>query len=219
MIEEQFVVEGDVTDGTDQCPVKHERVSAVELQRFLEERLSSAGLFPNATRGSGRVMDTPDGFFVEVTLHDASKVSLTEDIMLEQVSALKKYGISLTHIVRALWTVSHVHFMGVAKNLSGELINLLRFKAELRSGEARSEVEVRVDPRALDRLLKRLGMGSNHVRHSNNGTQPRTITKVIEELLAVDLSFGGSGHWDPVRFPRWELGETAMANFRRKETR
>jgi hypothetical protein len=112
-----------------------------------------------------------------------------------------------------VWTVSHVHFAGVAKGFAGQFINILRFKAELRSGEACCEVDVQVDPRALDRLLKRLGMGTSHMRRQSDA-QPHTITDIIEELLAVDLSFDGSGHWDPVRFPRCQLGEAAMASFK-----
>jgi hypothetical protein len=111
----------------------------------------------------------------------------------------------------SLWEVSHVHFIGVVKNSSGELTSLLHFKAELRSTKSRCAVEVQIDARSLDRLLKRLGMGIEGHRHSNNGAQPRTITKLIEELLAIDLSFEGSNHWDPVRLPRWQLGERAMA--------
>jgi hypothetical protein len=96
--------------------------------------------------------------------------------------------------------------------LSGQFMNVLCFKAELRSGEACCEADVQVDPRALDRLLKRLGVGTSHGRHRSD-PRPRTITQIIEALLAVDLSFSGSGHWDPVRFPRWQLGEAAMATF------
>jgi hypothetical protein len=111
----------------------------------------------------------------------------------------------------SVWTVSHVHFIGVAKNPSGELTNLLRFKAELGSTTSSCVVEVRVDGRTLDRLLKRLGMGKGSHEQSNNGAQPRTIMNLIEELLTIDLSFDGSNHWDPVRFPRWQSGERAMA--------
>jgi hypothetical protein len=214
MIEQRCVL-GDVADEVEQGLVQSEgsqKVTAAEVQRQLQDELSSAGLLPNASR-----VTVTDRIFVEITLHDAPKLCLAKEIMQEQIGVLEKRGISLTHTVRALWVVNHVHFMGVGRSLSGEFINVLRFKAELRSGQARSEVEVRVDARALDRLLKRLGMGVGHIRHPNNGTKHLTITKVIEELLAVDLSLGGTDYWDPVRFPRWELGEKAMDNLFRKE--
>jgi hypothetical protein len=214
MIEKRCVL-GDAADEIEHRLVESEgsqKVTAAEVQRQLQEKLSSAGLHQNASR-----VTVSDRFFVEISLHDASKLFLAEEIIREQVGVLEKRGISLTHTVRALWGVNHVHFMGVGRSLSGEFINVLRFKAELRSGQARTEVEVRVDARALDRLLKRPGMGTGHIRHPNNGTKHLTITKVIEELLAVDLSLGGTDYWDPVRFPRWELGEKAMANLFRKE--
>jgi hypothetical protein len=109
------------------------------------------------------------------------------------------------------WTVNQVHFVGVAKSTSGELTNLLQFQAELRSTESTCLVEVEVDARALDRLLKRLATGTSVHGQSSKGAQPRTIAKLIQELLTIDLSFEDSDRWDPVRSPRWRLEETGMA--------
>ena len=117
---------------------------------------------------------------------------------------------SQSAVSSSVWTVSHVHFIGVAKNPSGELTDLLHFRAELQSTKSSCMVEVQVDARTLDRLLRQLGTGISGHRHSHSGARPRTITKLIEELLAIDLSFNGSDHWDPVRSPRWQLGERAM---------
>lgn len=185
-----------------------EKVTATEVQRLLQEEFSSAGLQPNVTN-----VTVTDRFFAEVTLRNAPKVWLAEEILDEQVGALGKRGISLTYCVRPLWTVNSVHFRAVGRSASGEFMNVLRFQAQLRSGEARSEVEVRVDARALARLLKRLGL-EGHTKHSSNGRQPDTITQVIEELLARDLD--EAGHWDPIRFPQWELGEPEMASLLRR---
>ena len=109
-----------------------------------------------------------------------------------------------------VWTVSQVHFVGVAKNPSGELTDFLHFRAGLESAKSCCVVEVQVDARALDRLLKRLGTGISEHRHPDSGARRRTISKLVEELLAIDLSFDGSAHWDPVRSPQWQLGERAM---------
>ena len=111
-----------------------------------------------------------------------------------------------------LWTVSHVYFIGVAKNPFGEATTLLNFKAELQSAESRCVVEIQIDALTLNRLLKQLEQtGKKSHRNPNHGAQPRTITKLIEELLTLDLSFDGSNYWDPVRFPRWQLQEEAIA--------
>lgn len=113
--------------------------------------------------------------------------------------------------LNSIWTVSHVHFVGVAKSASGELTHLLQFRAELRSAESTCFVEVEVDARTLDRLLKRLANGTNVHRQSNKGAQPRTIAELIQELLTIDLSFEGSDRWDPVVSRRWRLEEKAVA--------
>ena len=113
--------------------------------------------------------------------------------------------------LNSTWTVSRVHFVGVAKSASGELTNLLQFQAELRSTESTCFVEVEVDARTLDRLLKRLANGTNVHGRSNKGAQPRTIAELIQELLAIDLSFEGSDRWDPVVSRRWRLEEKEMA--------
>ena len=118
---------------------------------------------------------------------------------------------SQSAVFGSAWTVSHVHFIGVAKNPSGELTDLLHFRAELQSTKSSCMVEVQVDTQTLARLLKQLGTGISGHRHSNSGARPRTIVRLVEELLAIDLSFDGSDHWDPVRSPRWHLGERAMA--------
>ena len=115
---------------------------------------------------------------------------------------------------RRSWQVRKVHFLGVVKTTSGTLTNLLRFNAELQSDDTRSDVEVQVDPRALDRLLKSLAMGTHNEALSTNRT-PRTITALIRDLLAIDLALDGDAQWDPVRFPRWQLREAAMDQFHR----
>ena len=111
----------------------------------------------------------------------------------------------------SIWTVSHVHFVGVAKSTSGDLTNLLQFQAELRSTQSTCFVEVEIDARALDRLLKQLAKGRNVHGQSNKRAQPSTIAKLIRELLTIDLSSEGRDRWDPVRSPVWRLEEKAMA--------
>ena len=112
---------------------------------------------------------------------------------------------------RQSWTVSQVQFVGVAKNLSGELTNFLKFRAQLQSANARCIVEVRVEARSFYRLLKRLETAATCTKQTQHATRPQNITKVIENLLAIDLSSDESDHWDPVRSTHWQLGESAMA--------
>jgi hypothetical protein len=213
MIKQRCVL-GDGADASEQRFVgchRSAKVTAGELERLLHETFSSFGLNPYVDRCSA--VPVSGGFFVEIILHDASRVWLAEEIVREQVSALEQRGISLTFVVRTHWVVNHVRFAGVCRSPSGEFINLLRFKGELQSGQERTDVEVRVDARALDRWLKHPGIGTDHRKAPTNSKKQPTITKVIEELLATELSLGGADYWDPSHFPRRELGETAMNHF------
>lgn len=103
---------------------------------------------------------------------------------------------------RAQWTVDHLLFIGAVRDVSGDLVNVLAFRAGLRSGQTSCEIEVRVDARALAQLLERMEPGMR---------APRTIAKVVEDLLATALS-SRSGTFDPLRASQWEFGETAMSS-------
>jgi len=104
---------------------------------------------------------------------------------------------------QARWTVDRLVFIGAVRDMSGDLLNVLAFKAGLRSGQTSCEIEVRVDARALARLFERMGAGAIRA--------PRTIAKAIEDLLRAALSSRNCS-FDPLRVSRWELGETSMAS-------
>jgi hypothetical protein len=56
-------------------------------------------------------------------------------------------------------------------------------------------------------------MATASPRQAQQAAQALNITKVIEELLAIDLSSDGADPWDPVRFTHWQLRESVMAGF------
>lgn len=98
MIERKCVA-GDAAGEAEQRPFESDgslQITAAEIQYLLQEELSSAGLHPDACH-----VTVTDGLFVEIRLHDASKLWLAEEIMQEQVCAGEECGISLTYIVRA----------------------------------------------------------------------------------------------------------------------
>src|ERR1700722_7680562 len=112
---EQHCVLGDAANEIEQRLIEPEgsqKVTATEVRRLVQEKLSSAGLHPNVSR----VTVTPR-FFVAITLLDASKLPLAEEIMRQPVGAVGKRGISLTYIARAVWAVDHVDFVGVGRGV------------------------------------------------------------------------------------------------------
>lgn len=106
------------------------------------------------------------------------------------------------------WTVDRLVFIGAVRDISGNLVNVLAFRADLRSGQTSCDIEVRVDARALARLLE--SMGPRAIR------EPGTIAKVVEGLLATALSSPGCS-LDPQRASQWEFGETSIASLAPEE--
>ena len=103
----------------------------------------------------------------------------------------------------AQWIVDRLVFIGAVRDISGDLLDMLAFRARLRSGQRSCEIEVRVDARALARLLERMGPRAIH--------ETRTIAEVVKDLLGAALSSRNCS-FDPLRASQWELGETSMSS-------
>ena len=98
-------------------------------------------------------------------------------------------------IAKPKWTVQRIVFAGAVRDISDDFLNVLRFRADLRSDKLSSEIEVRDDALALVKLFKTIAPGAIHT--------PRTITKVIEGLLAAALSSPNCS-FDPARVSQWD---------------
>jgi hypothetical protein len=169
-----------------------------ELNKSLSERLRSAGLAPYLVREKGQVLELPDGFFAEIVLSDASKLEEASAVVAAVRAEVEHQGAHLTPIVRAIWSVKQVESVGPARGASGGAKSSVDFRAVLESGSRETEAIVEVGGHARDKLRReREKFGSD--------------VQVVTDFLRLQLSFGGAMHWDPVRYPRQELNEAALA--------
>jgi hypothetical protein len=167
-----------------------------ELSKSLSERLKSAGLTPYLVREKSQLLEFPDGFFAEIVLSDASRLEEASAVIASIRAEVEHQSAHLTPIVRAIWSVKQVENVGPARGASGGIKSSVDFKAVLESGRRETQVTVEVGGHALRELRQKLG---NDVREA------------VADFLRLQLSFGGAGYWDPLRYPRQELNSPAVS--------
>ncbi len=171
-----------------------------ELKQLIFERMKAADLLHYLSEGEQQCFDFPEGFFVEVVVKDGSKLPAVRNIMDSIRAELEQQGVPLDPVVRALWDVKDVQYVGVPVDPeSGGPKVALRFRARLRSGERQAEVKVDVSPSAQAEVRSRLG------------ADEETLKKVVRDFLALQLSTGGTSYWNPLDDDHLEMEEMAAA--------
>jgi hypothetical protein len=183
-----------------------------EVRAVLQDRLRAAGLTDILDTDRGQLSEFPDGFFAEVVLKDASKLHEAERAIDEVDEELRKRGTQLERVVRAEWKVESVKFIGSARSLSGSIKAALAFQVVLRSGGRSCDVTAEVTWTALERLRESIGIHKEAADWSSEGDVGRDkLEAAVREFAELQLSSGGTSYWDPLRYPRLELDEAAMA--------
>jgi hypothetical protein len=185
-----------------------------ELETVLRDKLEQAGLVAALDEEKSQFLDLSDGFFAEIVLNDGSKLAVAERIVRSVKEELEERGVRVDSIVRAVWRVKEINFIGPARALSGGLKAALEFEAMLESGARQCRVFIEVSLAALNRLREKLALLDKvgfpgWVR--NGDVDEDTLRKVVAEFLDFQLSSGGSSYWDPIHFPKLELKEPAVS--------
>jgi hypothetical protein len=185
-----------------------------ELETVLMDRLKSAGLVAVLNEEKSQFLDLSDGFFAEIVLNDGSKLAATDQIVRNVKEELKEKGVQLDSVVRAVWSVKGIQFIGPARGVSGGLKAALEFEAILESGSRECSVSVEVSLAALNKLREKFALSERvgspaWVREGD--VHEETLKKLVREFLDFQLSSGGTSYWDPIRFPKLELKETAVS--------
>ncbi len=171
-----------------------------ELTKSLKEAFEEAGLSRYVLRDRSQLFEDPDdprGFFVEIVLSDGSKLDKAKKLIELIRRDMEAHGSHLDSIVRAIWSVKKVEYVGPSRGESGGIRSADDFSGILESGERTVEVTVEVTGPALGRLKEKLG--DDHVREA------------VADFIRLQLSWGGAGYWDPVGYPRQVLNEAAVA--------
>ena len=169
-----------------------------ELNKSLSEAFKSAGLSRYLVREQCQLFEVPEGFFVETVLSDGSKLDEAENLIASIRAEAEAGGTHLICILRAIWSVKKVEKVGPSRGKSGGIKSSVDFGAILESGRRETEVAVEVGGHALKDLRETLGSDDE-------------LLKAVADFLRLQLSWGGAGYWDPIRYPKQILDGAAAS--------
>jgi hypothetical protein len=190
-------------------------MNETELRELLEKELKGSGLDASIDYETSQFLSVPEGFFAELVLTDASRQRDAERILVKEADNLRSKGITLTGIVRSLWQVRRIEYMGPARTPQGGLRTALTFGAQLESGQRTHDVFVHVTISALTVLRQKLGK-EKFVMYigwspDKGDVDEQNISAAIRIYLEVLLQTGGMSYWDPLTHSELELNESAMS--------
>jgi hypothetical protein len=174
-----------------------------QIEDLFETRLQNAGLASFINKERSQFLDLMDQFFVEIVLNEGGVLDEVEKIVRRTVEELKAQGIQLHTIVRAIWDITDVRFVGPSLGPGGYRA-ASNFQATLRSGRRECLVSVDVTMSAADFFDRKLKDGPGDVR-------TQMIALVVKEFLREQLRLGGESYWDPLLNGQVELNEPAMS--------
>ncbi len=170
-----------------------------DLAKALNEKLQSAGLLRYVVPGKQQLFAVPDGFFIELVLKDASKLDDGENLVASVRREVERKGIHLFSIVRALWVMREIQKLDQSRGGSGGIKAATDFRVILESGLRKAEPVVEVTDAAITELERKLG------------SSDQILKAAVREFVKLQLSYGGSGYWDPLRHPIHALDEAAAS--------
>jgi len=195
--------------------MRRNRLRTAELETVIRDKLEQAGLSAALNEEKSQFLDLSDGLFAEIVLNDGSKLAGAERVVRSVKEQLEESGVQVESImVRAVWRVRGIEFIGEARSVSGGLKAALEFEAILESGSRECRVSVELTLAALNRLREKLALQDKvgFPGWSKDGdVDEDTLGKVVAEFLDFKLSTGGAGYWDPLLFPKLELNESVIS--------
>jgi len=178
-------------------------LTLIQIEEQLEHRLKEAGLAKFVLREQSQFLNLDDELFVELVLNDASALHDVERVVRHTAEELRANGIRLGSVIRALWEVVEVHFVGPCSAPSGGIRAAWEFRATLNSGTRSCMVTVEVSEAALDVVRQKLG--------TDGDLDNNTIAGIVRNFLEVELSRGGTSYWDPLLNRRLSLYQAEMS--------
>jgi hypothetical protein len=185
-----------------------------ELETAFRDKLEQAGLMAALNEDQSQFLDLSGGFLAEIVLNDGSKLALAERTVRSVKEELEERGVAVDSIVRAVWAVKEINFIGAARALSGGIKAALEFEAMLESGNRQCRVSIELTLAALNKLREKLALPEKvgFPGWAKDGdVDEDTLRKMVAEFLDFQLSTGGASYWDPIRFPKLELKESAVS--------
>jgi hypothetical protein len=137
-----------------------------------------------------------------------------EKIVRHTAQELKAQGIQLDSVVRALWEIDDVSYVGPSRSSDGGLRAAYEFQVTLKSGTRLHRVIVDVSWGAMEFLQQKLGL-KNFISRREGALQKghlsdEMVANTVRSFIQHQLSLGGTSYWDPVLYPRRDLNDAAM---------
>jgi len=180
-----------------------------QVEESIERRLRDAGLSKFVNREQSQFLDMQNEVFVEVVLNDGTALGDVEKIIRETVQELKTQGIKLDSVVRALWEILDVSFVGPSRSADGGIRAASLYDVTLKSGNREHHIAVDVFWGALEFLKQKRGLGKLTSKNKRE-FQNEVVTKAVWSFVQHQLSLGGTSYWSPVLYPRLEMNDAAM---------
>jgi hypothetical protein len=189
-------------------------MTSVKVEDLIEHQLGDAGLLKFLNREHSQYLDLGEETFVEVVLNDGSSLDDVGKIVRRTSEEVKARGGRLDSVVRALWEVDGVRYVGPSRSSNGGLRAAYEFEVTLKSGARHQPVIVDVSWSATEFLRHKLGLGK-FVSGSENALQKGHLTdelvgQRVRSFVDHELSLGGTSFWDPILYPQRDLNDAAM---------
>jgi len=180
-----------------------------QVEELIERQLREAGVSAPINKTHSQFLDMQDEMFVEIVLDDATHLEDVERTVRNTAQELKVQGIKLDSVVRALWEIVDVSFVGPSRSADGGLRAASLYDVTLKSGNRQQHVGVDVFWGALEFLKQKRGLGKLTSKNKRD-FQNEVVAKAVWSFVQHQLSLGGTSYWSPVLHPQLEMNDAAM---------
>jgi hypothetical protein len=180
-----------------------------QIEELIERRLREAGVSNFINRAHSQFLDIQDEIFIEIVLDDATHVESVEKILRDTAQELKAQGITLQGVVRALWQIIDVSYVGPSRSADGGLRAASFYDVTLQSGTRQHHASVDVSWGALEFLKEKRGL-TILTAESRREFQTDVVARAVWSFIQDQLSQGGMSYWSPILHPRREMNDAAM---------
>jgi len=184
-------------------------LTANQIQELIERRFREAGVSGSINRTHSQFLDFQDDLFIETVLDDATHVESVEKILRETAQELKSQGVTLQGVVRALWQIIDVSYVGPSRSADGGLRAASFYEVTLKSGERQHHVGVDVSWGALEFLKQKRGL-TKLTAKTRREFQTDVVARAVWSFVQDQLSQGGMSYWSPILHPQLEMNDAAM---------
>jgi hypothetical protein len=189
--------------------------ATTKVEEILERRLREANLSKFVSKEQSQFLDLQDELFVEIVLIDGAPLDDVERIVRHTAQELNTQGTRLDSVVRTLWEIVEVNYIGPSRAPDGGLRAALEFRAVLRSGSRDCQVTVDVFWGAAEFLERKLGLKqfvpNKHRALPQGHLDEEWVARMVRSFLQHQLSAGGTSFWNPLRYSRLDLNDAVMS--------